>query len=1235
MAALGEAAAITSVALDVEEALRRALALALETVGVEAGIIAVLDETANELVFRVQQGWRTHDFVGQGVRIPADYGFSGLTLQTGKPVVTSDASRDPRVAVSEFHDEGIQALALAPMRAFGRVVGVLGVMSYTPYDFSPQQVTVLSAVADQMGLALESARLHHEAGCRMHELTTLQAVSTQVATTLDLWTVLEAIVSATVELTGAEVVEMYLYERENARLALATALRKDGERASVGGHPSGEGPIAQAARSGEMVIVEDLSRLAAGMDGWRAYGVHSLAALPLKRATHVLGVLAVAFTAPHSFSEHELRLLGLLAEQAAIAIERTRLFAADTRRSTQLALIDEVARQATATLNLNEILDTVAAAIQRSFAYFNVALFLVDQALGEVVLRSVAGGHATERRRGYRQPIGEGVVGHVAQTGKTMLVNDIATEPRYRPISPTLKPIGAELAVPILRGDEVIGVLDIRSLERGAFSQEDVRMMEALTDQLSVAIDNARLYEETQRRVTELSALQDTNLRIVSSLDTTLVLDSVTRNVLDLVDADDVHIFLRDPENGHLEFGNALWRGEPTPVSLQKQPDEFVHAVLEAGRSLVFNHAREHPYFASLRARGSGVEAVAGFPLLGSTGAMGVMTVTYLRPHVFSADELRLLGLLASQAAVAIANARLYEEMRRRLEELTMLHEISFAASSTLSLEEIADRVVAAVQQSLGFEHLSLLLLNDKQGVLEPLGRCASSEREVRIGQGLAGWVAEHGVALRVGDVTQDARHVERIPGTRSLLIVPLTVGERIIGVIEAASARFDAFGIADERLMTTVARQLAIAIENARLYQETERRLAEVSALYQLAQQMNTTFGVQERLDAIVWSLKEALNCRACSIALVDPIHNVLEIRAAAGIDEQWKRAFRLSLGEGTAGRVALEGVPVYVPDTRATSDFVFFDQAVRSLLTVPLSVQQRVIGTLTVDSDRPNAFSEADERLLTIAATQAAIAIENARLYASLEQRARNLAEVCAELREADRLKDELVQNISHELRTPLTFVKGYVELLLAGDAGPLTEEQKEQLQIVAEKTNVVTRLVSDIIFLQQMDRAPAKKVPVSLVKLARRALRGCAATAESAGLILVDNIPDDLPLVAGDEGWLLQVFDNLLGNAIKFSPDGGRITVTVEDVGPMERVSVADQGIGIPKDQQERIFERFYQVDGSAKRRFGGVGLGLAIVKRIVETHGGKVWVESEEGKGSTFYFTIPKYQDGALS
>jgi len=1240
--ALNAVAAMASMTLDVDEVLRLALEQTLDVVGVEGGAISVLDEETSELVFRVQQGWRVHDFVSQGVRVSAEQGLSGLAMSTGRPVVTGDVSSDSRIAISEFRDEAVQAMALAPMRARGRALGVLGVMSYAPREFSSDEVTFISAIADQIGVALDHARLFEEARGRVKELSTLHTISTQVASTLDLWKVLETITSSTVELTDAAVAEVYLYEAESDKLAFATALSKDGAQTHVDGHLADDGPVARAARAGKIVTLEDLaSQMDA--DGWRAQGMQALIALPLKRATRVLGVLAVSFDALHSFSDHELRILGLLAEQVAIAIERTRLFADEMRRSTQLALINQVAKQATATLNLNEILDVAAVSIRRGFGYFNIALFLVDRAAEQVVLRSIAGGHAIVMRRGYRQPIGEGVVGWVAKSGKTLLVNDIAQESRYRPILPTIKPVGSELAVPIVRTGEVIGVLDIRNLERGAFGQSDVEAMEALADQLAIAIDNARLYEETQHRVAELTAIQDTNLRVVSELDTGQVLHAVARNVLDLTGADDVYIFLHDPVDGRLAFGTALWRDKPSWVSLQKQPDRFTHAVLESSRSLVINHAREHPYFASpeikssAEGQGISVEAIAGFQLLGSAGVVGVMVVTYLRPHVFDTDELRTLGLLASQAAVAITNARLYEETRQRLEEITMLNEVSLAAASTLSFDEIAQSVIAVVEQGLGFEHQSLYLVDEKREVLELVGHDAEARdrpAELPMGGGLTGWVAECGIGLRIGDVSQDARYVEVIPGVRSALVVPLVVGGRVIGVLEASSLYLDAFSADDERLFTTVAQQLAVAIETARLYQETEQRLAEVSTLYQLARQVNTSLDVQERLNSTVWSLKQAMGCRACSIALLDPINDVLEIRAAAGVKGKWQSDFRLGLGEGVAGRVALEGTPMYVPDTLELEGFIFFDRSVRSLLTVPLSVQGRIIGTLSVDSDKPSAFSAADERLLAIAAAQAAIAIENARLYTSLEQRARNLAEAYTELQEVDRLRDEMVQNVSHELRTPLTFVKGYVELLLAGDAGPLTDSQKEYLNVVIEKTDTVTRLVSDIMFLQQADQMPNKAV-ISLGKLARRALQGCAATAEQAGLILVENISDDLPPVEGDAGRLQQVFDNLLGNAIKFSPDGGRITVTVEDVGEMVRVSVSDEGVGIPQDQQARIFERFYQVDGSARRRFAGIGLGLTIAKRIVEAHGGEIWVESEPGAGSTFCFTIPRYQSDICS
>ncbi len=583
-------------------------------------------------------------------------------------------------------------------------------------------------------------------------------------------------------------------------------------------------------------------------------------------------------------------------------------------------------------------------------------------------------------------------------------------------------------------------------------------------------------------------------------------------------------------------------------------------------------------------------------------------------------------------AATANGSEWQIEEYSRVLAVLNAI-----TTTSTLALEQVPGRVAEALRHGLAFDRLHLWLLDEEHATLESLTNTSVSTHQgdgpnsLPLGQGLAGWVAEHKTAIRVDDVSKDPRPSGgTVDSIQSALVVPLMVGERVIGVLETTAAHRHAFTPADERLLMTVARQLSFSIESAILYQETKRRLAEVSALYQLARQMNTSLNVQEVLDAIVQSLKTTMQCRGCSIALLDPVENVLEIRAAAGVEHKWEQDFKLRLGEGVAGRVALQGTSIYVPDVLDMNGFIFFDPAVRSLLTVPLTLQQRVIGTLTVDSEQADAFSQEDERLLTIAATQAAIAIENARLYASLEQRAQNLAQAYAELKKADRLKDEIVQNVSHELRTPLTFVKSYVELLLDESAGPLTNEQRKHLEIVIQKTQVVTRLVGDIMSLQQAEQPLYKREAVSLTEVARQAIQGCAATANQAGLTLAEEFPDDLLLVSGDQDRLQQVFDNLLGNAIKFSPDGGQIGVTVEDAGTMVRASISDQGIGIPPEEQDRIFDRFYQVNGSARRRFGGAGLGLAIVKRILEAHEGKIWVESEVGVGSTFYFTVPKYQ-----
>lgn len=395
----------------------------------------------------------------------------------------------------------------------------------------------------------------------------------------------------------------------------------------------------------------------------------------------------------------------------------------------------------------------------------------------------------------------------------------------------------------------------------------------------------------------------------------------------------------------------------------------------------------------------------------------------------------------------------------------------------------------------------------------------------------------------------------------------------------------------------------------------------------YLLANQVSSSLDLDDVLDSIVSILRQVLGCRGSVIFLFDTNREWLEMRASCGIKPRWQRSARMRIGEGISGQVAQHAQPLYIPDTRLDPDFIVFDPAVRSLFVVPLIHKGQVIGTLNVDDDKPDAFSGDVGRLLTIAGAQAAAAITNAQLYKDVQERAQKLAQAHRELQESDRLKSEFIQNTSHELRTPLTFIKAYVELLLDDTLDPLTDRQRESLQIVSDWTNSLVQLVDGILTIQQVERGELDFGPVDLAEVAQACLQSAQAKARQAKLSLTQEWPLDLYPVRGDRARLEQVFVNLIGNAIKFSPPGGTITVRLRNGDGYVHADVIDEGIGIAPDQLTKIFGRFYQIDGSSTRRFGGTGLGLAIVQETVKAHGGTIIVDSKIGVGSTFSFTLP--------
>lgn len=1049
-----------------DELFKAVLIQSLEALDVEAGAIALAEETTRDLVFSTHHGWQNHDPVAEGTSVKAGMGWSGLAVRTGQVVVTDDITGDPRRVEPEplWGQEGVQALALAPMRTRNQVVGVLSAVSHQPHQFSQQDQHLLAAVADQIGLALDN---------------------------------------------------LYLYIKTQRRLQEQSAL-------------------------------------------------------------------------------HEVA----LATQGMLSLQ---------------TVMDQGLRALIALFELN------AAAIH----------FLDNQ--GRLVPVTTQGSDAQCWHNAHQKPpqLEATLAGRYALRKKSLVIQDLETF--EEPVCPELQTSGIRtlVYVPLLVSGRLLGLLALAAKRPSALCHEDLPLLESLGAQLASAIETARLHEQTERRVQNLTTLTQVSAMLNKALSLDEIFQAMLNGMLPLVTAKTEQpisaIFLVEPDQQRLRMAACCGLSEEF-VSRCDAPPASVYDMLSNDKATEI---------VQLTLNGSEVwreiaPSLTGIALRVEEHPIGAILIA---GQTADKDIHRLLLGLADMAAVAIDKARLYEETQHRLDEVALLHKIALAATSALDFDLMISRAVDAIQQTLGFEYVGLLLLDESGDYLSPhpsfFGIQQSDlQRKVRVGEGVCGRVLQTGKPLRVPDISLVENFVDVIPGVQSELCVPLKVGEHVIGVIDVESSQLEAFSSDDERILTTIAGQLAVTIENARLHQETQHRLREMTTLFNFAQHLSTNLDMDLLLDTIVTSIREVLGCRGVSIALLGQDNQMLEIKAAAGLKQKWRETARLQVGEGIMGQVAATGKSIYVPDAHKMEGFIFFDRSFHSLLTVPLITKDQVVGTMSVDHTLPDAFSADDERLVTIAATQAAVAIENARLFKDVQERAAHLTRAYAELKEIDRLKDELLQNVSHELRTPLTFIRGYVDLLLSGDMGPLDEQQSQSLEIVSAKTRDVTQLVNNIMLLQQLEHSTLQLALTDVITVVAQALTKAQTHADQQSVSLHLEAPTKLPLVLSDADQLRQVFRSLLDNAIKFSPDGGQVWIQLEEQPDCIQVAVRDQGIGIPQDKLDRVFERFYQVDGSATRRFEGTGLGLTVAKQVVLAHGGKIWAESQLGKGSTFYFTLPK-------
>ncbi len=626
----------------------------------------------------------------------------------------------------------------------------------------------------------------------------------------------------------------------------------------------------------------------------------------------------------------------------------------------------------------------------------------------------------------------------------------------------------------------------------------------------------------------------------------------------------------------------------------------------------------------------SGHGSVLAVPLAIGGLITGVLAVGDTTGRTFGADEIRRLQDFANQAAVALEKARLFALETSRREQLEALATVQRDLSAELDLDRLLGMIVERAGRLFEGAGFAYLFDEDSQSLGRVWGRAEpESEAPFPAAGGMVASCASERRALLVNDYPNSPYALPEVVrlGVRHAMAQPLVSRDRLLGVLVAARRKDVPFRLEDFAGFEGLAVQAAVAVENAILFVEAGRQRREAEVLAALARSLNTAQDVSTVLQRVVDGAKELCRCDLTSVALRETESGSIVMRNRAGEYRGASERLVVEPGFGAGGLVLESGHPFRSDNmavdpriTRARGDIVELEDLVATLV-VPIMVEGRVEGLLYVHRRTAKPFNDRTETVLRQLAEYAAIAIHNMRMLAHEHQ-------MRAEAESASRTKDEFLATLSHELRSPLQPLLNWAYLLRSPNLDPASAERA--LDAIERSTKTLGQLIEDLLDVSRIvtGKLRLQARPVRLPAVVRAAMEAVEPAALAKNVTLETRIEPELPAVMGDPDRLQQVLWNLLSNGIKFTPKGGRVTVSVAGRNSDVMLTVADTGAGIKREFLPHVFERFRQAESSTNRAYGGLGLGLAIVRHLVELHGGSVTVQSEgEGQGATFSVHLP--------
>jgi len=921
-----------------------------------------------------------------------------------------------------------------------------------------------------------------------------------------------------------------------------------------------------------------------------------------------------------------------------------------------LTVLDRMSAATSRTLVLETVLESGLAILTETFDFEAGAIAMFDPTGLELHLACQAGPLPPNVERWLTSETGGGQMAH--ESGPVVWLPH--TDQQDLPAD-LVQPGQSLVCTPIRVGDEIFGVLALTSARARDLPPERVATLAQATDRLALAVRNAIRYRlvcdsgtdqalqlPSDRDHLRVSLLYQVAQELSGQLDTDHLLDQIlalaprlgAKFAYIIIEETDGTLHFRSTAPGREEFVGVLGRR----LAQRMMQNGVEGWVLEHRQSLLIEDTLvdtryyRAPYLIEID------RSALCVPLrMDRVGARGAWTLTSSKPGAFHADDLPLAESVAAQIAVALENTLLFRTETERSVQLSLINDVSQAASSILNLDVMLNTVAEAIHRRLGYSRVSIFLVDAEAGVATVRGRAGVYANSVRLGyqqqlgQGVIGRAAQESQTVLVNDVSRHPDYLQLDASSthiiRAELSVPIRLGSKTVGVLDLQSEEIDVFSPHNVATMEILADQLSVAIENARLYDEIRQRVDELTTLNEISQAITSTLDLQETLTIITNHTTRLLNVAAASVVLYDKVNDDLWFAAASGEGSDYVRDMRLAIGQGIAGWVTEHGKPVLVPDVAQDSRFFGdFDResgfTTHSILCVPLQTKGQTIGAIEVMNKESSPFDREDLRLLSSFAAPAATAIENARLYEELRQGISQLEDTQAQLVQSARLAavGELAAGVAHEINNPLTSIIGFTRLLL--EDLPPDHKIRNDLGTIDREAARARQIVRGLLDFAHSGTPVLS--PANLNDLVEEAVALVYTRSVRTKVSLVKNLVP-LPPVMLDANQIKQVLVNLLNNAVQAMSDGGHLTVTTQltmrNVDGISRqmaaICIGDSGVGIPAENMERVFDPFF----TTKEVGQGTGLGLSVSYGIVEQHNGRIEIESVVEEGSTFTVLLP--------